>query len=184
MTTAPPIARHSPEYLALSPRRQRFTDAMQVEATYGAAALAAGYADVKQGSRLAKDDEIIEALRAEREITALAVGVTPGFVLGRLTVLAEYAKAERDQIRALELIGKATGMFVKRVEVTGVIAHIPALPGMTDEDLTDLVAELRARRDSRALPAGDADGVDVEASATVVDEARDGEGSGGEDDAR
>ncbi len=163
------------EYLALSPQRQAFIDALLIDPRPAEAGRSAHYATPNEGVRLLRIATVQEAYDAEREIARKESGVTLNSVLVRLDALADDAPMPRDRIRALELVGKLLGGFVKRVQVSGVIAHIPALPGMTDEDLTDLVAELRARRDGVALPAGDADADAIDGEARVVDEDEGGE---------
>ena len=162
MTTAT----RSPEYMDLSPRRQLFVDEIVLDpSNYTQAALRAGYAadSAKQtGSRLMTDNDICVAIVAERTLAVEKSGSSLPSVIARLDGLASGAKADRDKIRALELVGKLLGGFIHRVEHSGSIIHV-ALPPLSDEDLMDRIAVLRAERDGVALPA-------LEGEARVVEE--------------
>lgn len=131
--------------MALSPKRQAFVDAYVGEAKLNAseAARMAGYKQAKsQGSRLltnadvkvAVESAIQEAKKAaimtREEIVCWLQGVMLGQVMDQDTTLSgdviEKLPKMSDRLKAVDLLGKFTGMHVTQVEINGHLTVQPA----------------------------------------------------------
>ena len=104
--------------MSLNLRQQRFVSAYLLEPNATKAAVAAGYSErtaYQIGSRLLKHVEIEQALNKSRTAVAAAVGVDAAWVLAELVNIYNDCEEPRDELKAMELIGKhkAVAAFVQ-----------------------------------------------------------------------
>lgn len=152
--------------MALNNRQRAFVKAYVGKARYNAteAAKAAGYAPASarnQGHRMMINDDIRAAIDA-RLRPHLA---SPNEILTEIKSIAYDAEEEtRDRLKALDMLTKAAGLLVQKVEVTGkdggpIETHhtgITAEAILNDDHLRDLArASLRQSRDVESGPSGD-----------------------------
>lgn len=101
----------------LSPKRALFVQEYLVDFNAMAAAKRAGYSDtysVRASTDLLKNPQIkneIDKRLAEREKRVIK---NAGWVLEKITEIAERGKSENNRVKALELLGKHFAMFVDR----------------------------------------------------------------------
>lgn len=105
------------------------------------AAIAAGYKDGpgirEQGSRLLTRVDVREAIDERQANIANELGLTRQWVLQQLAAKTDSEGASG--VRALELIGKAHGMWVDRAQVdtTGQVVYTLELSGAADVVVDD-----------------------------------------------
>jgi len=118
----------------LTAKQLKFVEGMLIHGKGGKAAIHAGYSKKSAAvtaSRLLKDQRILTALESARAERASRTGSDPDQVIEKLWATYDRAAAAgRDAAacKALELIGKHSGMFTDRVE------HVadPAATGPVD----------------------------------------------------
>ena len=103
----------------MTPRQKRFVEAFSGNAS--AAARAAGYSEktaYSQGERLLRNVEISSAIRERenRQLSALVADRTERQVFWTSTMRDECQRT-CDRLRASELLAKANGDFLERVEL-------------------------------------------------------------------
>ena len=104
----------------MTPRQKRFVEAFSGNAS--AAARAAGYSEktaYSQGERLLRNVEILTAIqeRENRQLSALVATRSERQSFWS-RVMRDEAEQMRDRLRASELLAKASGDFLERVELT------------------------------------------------------------------
>jgi phage terminase small subunit len=134
--------------MSLTDRQRRFVEEYVAGGNGAKAAKAAGYKDgpgiYETASTLLRKPEIREAVDARQADLANQLGYTRQWVLERLEEVRAMAVAEeKPQLtaanRALELIGKAHGMWVDRatVDMGGTVVYTLDLGGGGVEDVDD-----------------------------------------------
>ena len=104
----------------MTPRQKRFVEAFSGNAS--AAARAAGYSEktaYSQGERLLRNAEILSAIqeRENRQLSALVADRTERQVFWT-SIMRDENQRMGDRLRASELLAKANGDFLERVELT------------------------------------------------------------------
>ena len=104
----------------MTPRQKRFVEAYTGNATK--AAIAAGYSEktaYSQGERLLRNVEISSAIqeRENRQLSALVATRSERQSFWS-RVMRDEAEQMRDRLRASELLAKASGDFLERMELT------------------------------------------------------------------
>ncbi len=104
----------------MTPKQKRFIEAYTGNATK--AAIAAGYSEktaYSQGERLLRNVEISSAIqeRENRQLSALVATRSERQSFWS-RVMRDEAEQMRDRLRASELLAKASGDFLERVELT------------------------------------------------------------------
>ncbi len=105
--------------MALNAKQQRFVDEYLIDLCATQAAIRAGYSKRtanRIGSHLLSKVDIQQALVRAIAKRAEKTGLSADRVLEELQTIA-YDDSRRDQIRALELLGKHLGLFTDRLEV-------------------------------------------------------------------
>lgn len=133
--------------MPMSEKHKAFCKAYAGEHNAASAARAAGYSDdsaANTGCRLLKNKDIQDEIaRIEQKISLKAESARILSVIEIQQELSRIAldddRKDQDRLRALELLGKAKGLFVERSEVTTVETP-EAIKGMTMEQLRDLVS--------------------------------------------
>lgn len=108
--------------MTLNSKQQRFVQEYAVDHNATQAAIRAGYSEKTahaQGYRLLQHAEIRSQLADHEASVADRLGITLEWVLDQLRDKAMSAQSERDQLRALELLGKHLAIFTEKVEHTG-----------------------------------------------------------------
>lgn len=104
----------------MTPRQKRFVEAFSGNAS--AAARAAGYSEktaYSQGERLLRNVEISSAIqeRENRQLSALVADRTERQVFWT-SIMRDENQRMCDRLRASELLAKANGDFLERMELT------------------------------------------------------------------
>ena len=104
----------------MTPKQKRFIEAYTGNATK--AAIAAGYSEktaYSQGERLLRNVEISSAIqeRENRQLSALVATRSERQSFWS-RVMRDEAEQMRDRLRASELLAKASGDFLERMELT------------------------------------------------------------------
>jgi phage terminase small subunit len=106
----------------LSPREARFCEEYEIDFCAAKAAARAGYSPKtarSQGSRLLARPAVAAAIREAREKRSGVVALQREEIEGELRRIAlDGSQKTADRLRALELAGKALGMFVDKSELT------------------------------------------------------------------
>lgn len=113
--------------MTLNKRQQRFVQEYSVDHNATQAAIRAGYSEktaYQQGHMLLKHPEIRSQLAEHEQTVAERLGITLEWVLDQLREKAVTAEADRDQLRALELLGKHLAIFTEKVEHSGTVMQI------------------------------------------------------------
>ena len=105
--------------MSLTPKQSAFIDAYTGNATE--AARMAGYSQAtaySQGQRLLKNPDVAAAIRArEAERTSETIANREARLKFWTSVMYDETQSTRDRLRASELLAKAEGDFLERVEV-------------------------------------------------------------------
>ena len=111
------------------------------------AAIRAGYGERTagaQGHALLKNPEIQAAIADQEDARAKRTLITQDSILRGIRQIAEHGENEANRLRAMELLGKHQALFTERVESRNVNENHIHLPKMTDDEITDELARLRA----------------------------------------
>lgn len=108
--------------MALTPRQRAFVEQYVALGSGAAAARAAGYKDgpgiYESARRLLRNAEIAEAIDERQANLANELGLTRQYVLQGLAGVVDSPTAnDTARVRALELVGKAHGLFADRAIV-------------------------------------------------------------------
>ena len=104
----------------LTPKQRTFVNEYIKDLNATQAVLRAGYkmtpaAARTQGARLLANDNVQEAVREAREAREKASRITSEWILAQVARIAEDPEAQhRDQLKALELLGKYCGTWEKK----------------------------------------------------------------------
>jgi phage terminase small subunit len=111
----------------LNARQQRFVQEYAVDHNATQAAIRAGYSEksaYQQGYLLVNNPEIRSQLAAHEQSVAERLGITLEWLLDQLREKAVNAQSERDQLRAMELLGKHLAIFTEKVEHSGSMIQV------------------------------------------------------------
>lgn len=123
--------------MALNRRQQLFVENYAIDHNATQAAIRAGYSAktaYQQGHILLKHPEIRSQLVDHEQTVAGRLGLTLEWVLDRLQEKALHSEADRDQLKAIELIGKHLAAFTEKVEHSGSVVQVQ-INGVDMEDL-------------------------------------------------
>ena len=139
----------------LTPKQHRFVEEYQRDLNATQAAVRAGYSQktaYSAGQRLLKHVEVSSELEAAQKRRSERSEISVDKVINELgSVAFDEHELTRDRLRALELLGKALGMFVDR-SVSATLDIGPGGMGATEELIASLgESELASLQDPLRL---------------------------------
>ena len=112
--------KRAPVQRPLTDRQRRFVEEFLIDFCPGAAAVRAGYSSAGVGGMLVQEPKILQAIAVGKAKLSRRVELTQEEVIVGLREQASYIGADSShaaRVRALELLGKAQGMFPDKVDV-------------------------------------------------------------------